>query len=165
MDAAATAPANRTLDKVTIVDFSPARLRAPFQLRCAAIFVDYLLLVALPVSWLLLSNYFGDPGPGTGIGTTVWLVGIILFICNFLLLPLLGGRTFGKMLMGLTILNMDGSSIGLVTILRRHILGYFLTVLTLGIGFLIAALNSTGRSLHDYVAGTVVVRARKTNIF
>jgi uncharacterized RDD family membrane protein YckC len=165
MDAAATAPANRTLDKVTIVDFSPERLRAPFQLRCAAIFVDYLLLVALPVGWLLLSNYFGDTGPGTGIGTTVWLVGIILFICNFLLLPLLRGQTFGKLLMGLTILNMDGSSIGLVTILRRHIVGYFLTVLTLGIGFLIAALNSTGRSLHDYVAGTVVVRARKTNIF
>ena len=165
MDAAATAPANRTLDKVTIVDFSPARLKAPFQLRCAAIFVDYLLLIALPVGWLLLSNYLDEPGPGTGLGTTVWLVGIILFICNFLLLPLLRGQTFGKMLMGLTILNMDGSAIALATILRRHILGYFLTVLTLGIGFLIAALNSTGRSLHDYVAGTVVVRAQKTNIF
>jgi uncharacterized RDD family membrane protein YckC len=165
MDAAATAPANRTLDKATIVDFSPERLKAPFPLRCAAIFVDYLLLVALPVGWLLLSNYFGDKGPGTGIGTTVWLLGIILFICNFLLLPLVRGQTFGKMLMGLTILNMDGSSIGLLTILRRHILGYLLTVLTLGIGFLIAALNSTGRALHDYVGGTVVVRARKTNIF
>jgi uncharacterized RDD family membrane protein YckC len=43
----------------------------------------------------------------------------------------------------------------------RDVVGYALTVLTLGFGFLIAAVIPSGRALHDYIAGTIVIRGRK----
>ena len=62
---------------------------------------------------------------------------------------------------GLTILNVDGTPVRLGRILMRNVIGYLLTVLTFGLGFLIAAINKSGRSLHDFIAGTVVVHGRK----
>jgi uncharacterized RDD family membrane protein YckC len=66
------------------------------------------------------------------------------------------------MLMGLTIVRLDGSKVDLGSILRRNLLGYAATALTFGTGFLISAVNRSGRSLHDVIGGTVVIRARKT---
>ncbi len=106
----------------------------------------------------------GEPSTTNGLGTTVWLFGVILWVVNFLLLPLLFGKTIGKMLTGLTILNMDGTGVGLFGIIRRNILGFLLTGMTLGFGFLMSAINSSGRSLHDFVAGTIVVRGRKKHL-
>jgi uncharacterized RDD family membrane protein YckC len=45
--------------------------------------------------------------------------------------------------------------------LLRNTIGYVLTVATLGLGFLIAAITPSGRALHDYVAGTIVIRGRR----
>ena len=66
------------------------------------------------------------------------------------------------MLSGLRIVKMDGTGISFGTVILRNLVGYFLTVLTLGIGFLFAALGKNGRALHDLVAGTVVVYAKRT---
>jgi uncharacterized RDD family membrane protein YckC len=65
------------------------------------------------------------------------------------------------MLAGITILNTDGTPVRLAGIVKRNILGYIITILTLGIGFFIVAVNKSGRALHDYIAGTTVVYARK----
>ena len=70
----------------------------------------------------------------------------------------------GKFLTGITILNQDGTNPGPLTIVRRNILGYLITALTLGGGFLAAAFSRKGRALHDIVAGTVVIRGRKKQI-
>ena len=147
-----------------IVDFSPENLKAPFFLRCAALFIDYMVLLIVPLVWLMWGKTLGEPSTGKGLGTTVWLFGVILWLVNFLLLPLLFGKTIGKMLTGLTILNVDGTEVGLFGILRRNLLGFVLTGLTLGLGFLISAVNSSGRSLHDFVAGTIVVRGRRKQL-
>jgi uncharacterized RDD family membrane protein YckC len=146
-----------------IIDFSPARLKAPFALRCAALTIDYMLLLLLPVGWLTAAKLFGEPG-AIVVGTTAWIIGILLVMVNFLLLPLLRGQTVGKMMTGLTILNIDGTDIGFGTVLRRNVLGYLVTVLTLGLGFLISAVNSSGRALHDFTAGTIVVRGSKKQL-
>ena len=146
-----------------ILNFSPKALRAPFFLRCAALCIDYIVLLALPVGWLVLAKLLSETGSIT-ISGTVWVLGVILFLVNFLLLPLLRGQTIGKMLVGLTILNLDGSQVALIGLLKRNILGYFVTILTLGIGFLISAVNTSGRSLHDFIAGTIVVSGRKTQV-
>jgi uncharacterized RDD family membrane protein YckC len=144
--------------------FSPEQLKAPFILRCAALSIDYILFVLLPVGWLIFSKALGESGPGAAIGGTVWFLGSVLFVLNFIALPLLRGQTIGKMLVGLTIVNKDGTPVSLGTVLLRNVVGYFLTCVTLGIGFLISALNKSGRSLHDFVAGTIVVRARKVRL-
>jgi uncharacterized RDD family membrane protein YckC len=146
-----------------IVNFAPEAVKAPFFLRVAAAILDYMLLMSVPVLWLLMWRFVGD-GTTASIGMMVWVVWVIVFVSNFLLLPLLTGRTLGKMLTGITIINSDGSDARLVGLLLRCTLGYLATVMTLGIGFLIAGVNSSGRTLHDFIGGTVVVRARKTLI-
>ena len=143
------------------IEFSPDTLRAPFFLRCAALFIDYMLLLGVPVGWLIFSKFFGDGAVNLSILSTVWLCVAIVWIINFLALPLFRGQTFGKMLAGITILRTDGAPARLGRMLLRNVLGYFVTALTLGPGFFIAAVNRSGRSLHDYIGGTVVVRARR----
>lgn len=161
MASTAPAPSRR---KEQIVNFDPIDVKAPFALRCTALFIDYILLLGLPVLWLLWGRIVSDTSANAAPGGWVWFLTIVLWIVDFILLPLLRGQTVGKMLAGLTIVNMDGSSIRLGAILRRNVFGYFLTAATLGIGFVVAAFNRRGRALHDVVAGTVVVQARKTLI-
>ncbi|MEO6051742.1 MAG: RDD family protein [Pyrinomonadaceae bacterium] len=154
---------NRPSGTEAIINFSPRALRAPFFLRCAALCIDYIVLLTPPVGWLVFCKLLSESG-STTIGTTVWVLGIILFLINFLLLPLIRGQTLGKMVAGLTILNLDGSPVALIGLVKRNILGYFATILTLGLGFLISAVNTSGRSLHDFIAGTIVVSGRKTQV-
>lgn len=151
----------RSSGKERIVDFSPKLLQAPFVLRCAALFIDYMLLLAVPLIWMITGRWINDGTPVVPFGPGVWFIVIVLWIINFLLLPLLRGQTLGKMLTGITILNMDGTNVRLGRILLRNTLGYIITALTLGLGFMFSAVSSTGRSLHDYLSGTVVVRGRK----
>ncbi len=150
-------------EKEKIVDFAPERLRAPFFLRCAALAIDYMILIVFPVAWLLLSKLLGDSSDVSIAGIS-WFSGIALSILNFLVLPLWKGQTAGKMAAGITILKMDGTRIDARTLLLRNLLGYGLTLLTFGLGFLLSAVNNSGRALHDFVGGTVVVRARKSPV-
>jgi len=145
-----------------IVDFAPERIKAPFVLRCAALAVDYIVVLATPVLWLVISKALSETPGDVGIGTTGWIVGSLVLIANFVLLPIWRGQSLGKMAAGLTILQMDGRSVDAGVIVRRNLIGYAATVLTLGLGFLLAVVNESGRSLHDRIGGTVVVRGRKT---
>ena len=146
--------------KEIIAEFNPAELKAPFALRCGALCIDYIVLIAIPVITLLLGGATSTQAGGLS-NSTGWLLGILLFSTDFFILPAVGGQTIGKMLTGLRIVRKDGTAISFSTVLLRHVLGYFLTALTLGLGFILAAFNHKGRALHDYVAGTTVVYARR----
>ena len=142
-------------------EVSPNTIKAPFFLRCAALLIDYMLLLCVPVAWLAFAQFIGEAGTGLSIPGTAWLLVLLLWVIDFLLFPLFHGRTFGKTLAGITIMRTDGRPVRLGRILLRNVLGYMLTALTLGIGFFIAAVNKSGRSLHDHVGGTVVVYGGK----
>lgn len=146
-----------------IVDFSPERLKAPFFLRVAAFCIDYMLLIGLPIAWLVATKFFGEAG-SHGISNFIWVIGAILVVVNLVLFPLLRGQTIGKMITGLTIVNSDGTDVGLGGILRRNVIGYLVTIATLGLGFLLAGVNPSGRALHDILGGTIVVRGRKVQL-
>ena len=147
-----------------VVDFAPEEVAAPFFLRCAALSIDYMALLSIPVGGLLMNKFFGDGSVYVGPGAGVWTLLIIFAVVNFILFPLLRGQTLGKFLTGITILTRDGMNPGLVTIVRRNIFGYAITILTFGLGFLSIAFSRKGRALHDMVAGTVVVRGRKRQV-
>jgi uncharacterized RDD family membrane protein YckC len=67
------------------------------------------------------------------------------------------GATPGKMALSLKVVMADGRPItGAAAVLR--FIGYYVNILTLGIGYLIIAFTPQKRGLHDYIAGTVVVR-------
>jgi uncharacterized RDD family membrane protein YckC len=150
------------LDTEKIIEFSPEALSAPFALRCAALIIDYIVLLVVPVVWLVLARFLSDTGVPDAIGKTIWILAVLMAVADCVLLPILfGGQSLGKMLVGIRIVRRDGTRAHAVQILLRNVLGYLLTVMTLGLGFLIAAVNPTGRALHDYVGGTIVVRGRK----
>ena len=151
----------KTLQMEKVIEFSPTALRAPFFLRCAALFIDYMVLLAVPVTWLVFLKFFGDGAANAGISSTVWLFVLVAWVINFLALPLFRGQTIGKMMAGITMLRTDGTPVRLGRLLLRNVIGYLVTILTLGLGFLISAINKSGRSLHDFIAGTVVVYGRK----
>ena len=137
-----------------------ARFRAPFSLRCGAILIDYITLVAILAFSTLVSRVLG--GGARSWGNSSETAGIILAIVvaglNLAVLPGLTGFTIGKWAAGLRILQQNGAEIGIGRALLRHFVGYPLSFMTLGLGFLIAAFTSRGRGLHDLIAGTVVVR-------
>ena len=95
------------------------------------------------------------------MNSTGWTIAIVIGLANLLILPAMWGKSVGKMLTGQTIVKKDGTRAGIGRILVRNTFGYLLTAVTLGLGFLISAVNSSGRSPHDFVAGTIVVSGRK----
>lgn len=147
----------------TVRDFDAERLKAPFLLRCGALIIDYVLFIAAPVGALLVGRVLGYDGAkllNSELSNASWIVAILIGLTNFVIFPLVGGQTFGKLLTGLRIVKPDGRAASLTNLLMRHLIGYPLTILTGGLGFLFSILNNKGRSLADYVGGTVLIYGR-----
>ena len=160
MTAAATetTPRAKVKSPASIQGF--ARFRAPFSLRCGAILIDFITLVAILAFSTLLSRILGGGARawGSSSETAGMVVAVVVAVLNLAVLPGLTGFTIGKWAAGLRILRSDGSEIGIGRALLRHFVGYPLSFITLGLGFLAIAFTSRGRGLHDLIAGTVVVR-------
>jgi uncharacterized RDD family membrane protein YckC len=137
-----------------------ARIRGPFSLRCGSILIDYIILVAILAFSTLVSRLLG--GGARSAGSSSETVGMFLTLMVAVLdlgiLPGLTGLTIGKWATGLRIRRSDGTELGIGRAFLRHFVGYPLSFITLGLGFIIAALNARGRGLHDLIAGTIVVR-------
>lgn len=136
------------------------RFRAPFSLRCGALLIDYILLAGIVAFSTLLARAFG--GSTRAAGSSAEMIGLFIAavaaILNFVGLTGLRGRTLGKWVTGLRIVRKNAEPLTFGSSLLRHLVGYPLSLITLGIGFLIAAFNARGRALHDIIAGTIVVR-------
>jgi uncharacterized RDD family membrane protein YckC len=66
--------------------------------------------------------------------------------------------TPGKMAVGCEIVNAKtGEKLGIGRSIVRY-LGYFVSTLPLGLGFLWVVFNKRKRGWHDLIAGTVVIR-------
>lgn len=72
-----------------------------------------------------------------------------------------GGRnTLGKMLVGIRVVNIQtGEPLSLCRAFVRAV-GYFISAGLLMCGFLLAFIDNHRRTLHDYLAGSVVMQAR-----
>jgi uncharacterized RDD family membrane protein YckC len=136
------------------------RLRAPFALRCGALLVDYIALTSIVVVGTLVARMLGGGArsAGNSAETIGGLTAVVAAIINLGVLPGFTGKTLGKWATGLRIERFNGEELGIWRALVRHFVGYPLSFLVLGLGFLIAALTVNGRGLHDIIAGTIVVR-------
>jgi uncharacterized RDD family membrane protein YckC len=135
-------------------------LKAPFSLRCGALLIDYVLLVTILAIGTIVARMLG--GGARAAGGSAETIGIMIAVLTAALdlavLPGLTGRTVGKWATGLKIERSNGGEISIGRALLRHFVGYPVSFLPLGIGFLLAAFTPRGRALHDLIAGTVVVR-------
>ncbi len=136
------------------------RFRAPFALRCGALLIDYILLALILTFSIMVARLMG--GGARLAGGTAEKIGILITLVVAVLdlgvLAGLSGKTVGKWTTGLRIERMDGGPPGVGRVLLRHFVGYPLSLLPFGLGFLIVTVMPTGRALHDFIAGTVVVR-------
>ena len=135
-----------------------AHERAPFALRCGALLIDYLLVTVVVAFSTLLARLFGSRTAADATITAGLIAAASVAALDLVALPAFTGRTVGKWATGLRVERRDGEPVGFGRSALRHTVGYLASLLTLGLGFLLAAFNREGRALHDVIAGTVVVR-------
>ena len=132
---------------------------AGFWIRFAAKFLDW-LIVGIPME-VLRYSLFGIESllePETTPGELLFdLFNLCLAICYTWLLTWKFGGTLGKLALNLQVVTANGEPIGLGRSLGRTF-AEILNVLTLLIGYIIAAFDSQKRALHDHICGTRVIR-------
>jgi len=157
-----TVQVNNPSSREIVIGFSPEAVKAPFLLRCGALIIDYIVVIAIPVIGLLVSRFAGNDGAkllNEGTSSASWLVAALVGFTNIVFLPMFSGQTLGKMVTGLRIVRIDGTAPTITAIAFRQTGGYFLTLASAGIGFFFSVFSSKGRALHDYLSGTVVIYA------
>jgi len=136
------------------------RYRAPFALRCGALLIDYIVLALVLTFSILIARLMG--GGARLAGGTAEKVGIVLTlivaVADLGVMAGITGRSIGKWTTGLRIEGVNGGAPGILRAVIRHFIGYPLSLIPFALGFLIVTVSPTGRALHDYLAGTVVVR-------
>lgn len=124
-----------------------------FWLRGGAYIIDSLI-----VSIVGTLAFFLAPAPIQTAGR------ILTAVAYFTFVPVLwNGQTLGKSAAGLAIVREDGQPLSHLTTVLRYI-GYLLSLLPLGLGFLAAAFTKNKRALHDYVAGTRVLQIEEIGL-
>ncbi len=129
-------------------DASSAELdpSAGFWLRLGAYAIDVIVIGVVG-----LATYF-LPAPFNV------LLKITLSLAYTTVMPMaFAGQTLGKMAAGIAIIREDGQSLTYFNTFLRAI-GYWFSSLTLSVGFICAAFTDHKRALHDYIAGTRVIR-------
>jgi uncharacterized RDD family membrane protein YckC len=135
---------------------------------CAVVNLLYLGLLAIGrVGMRLGLNAAGARAPSIDLVTTlilptlaIWLLLATLYIAYF---TRVGGQTPGKMLLGIRVVGSDDADPNWGQALLRP-LGYAVSWLTGGAGFLLAAIPPGKRALHDLLTGTQVVRVSRDDV-
>lgn len=87
------------------------------------------------------------------IGVINWMIEIAFFVSFWAW----RGQTPGKMAVGIKVIRTDSSPITWHYALLRYV-GYIVSALTLGIGFIWIAFDSRKQGIHDKIADTYVVK-------
>ena len=135
---------------------------AGFWKRYAAALID---LVIIGVLWLGIGLFVGivcdgaaNPVPIVFIGTAISVIIAWLYFALFESSP--NQATPGKMAVGIKVTDMDGNRISFGKASGRHF-GKILSVLTVLVGYIMAAFTQKKQGLHDIVSGCLVVNKSK----
>jgi len=152
--------------KVARADLTALR-KAGFWRRGVAFLVDLAIVLPLVASGgmlVALAVRVGGWFSSTPEVALEWLeesarrfLFVLIDLCYFTLCVGWRGQTPGKMLFRLRIIRVTGEEVGYGRAFVRWI-GQILSVLPLGIGFLMVAVSRKKQGLHDKLAGTYVVR-------
>ena len=137
--------------------------RASGFLRTIAFLIDLLILVLAGLlldSFSLLGYSLGSGGLHQGNSSLfLGFLSILVGLFYFTYLTMDGAQTIGKKSVGIRVGIVSGDNPGVIGSLWRCCC-YLLSALPFFFGFLIAFVIK-GRSLHDFLAGTVVVEEER----
>ena len=125
-------------------------LRSGAFLLDALVIALLLILPAAVLSWIVIRS-----GGAMNWIARIWNVTFVLFLIGMLLRDARGGRSMGKLVMGLELRHRTGNPVGLTSSVIRN-----LPMLIPGLNVVelfVALFSHQGRRLGDRAAGTVVV--------
>lgn len=139
-----------------------------FWARVAAAVIDSIVLGA--VGGLLIWASLSAAGETTGstpeetamLAVSMQFVGALaVWLYDALMESSSKQATLGKMALGLRVTDLHGNRIGFGKATGRHF-GKYVSSLILGIGFLMVAWTPQKQGLHDQMAGTLVLKGRRS---
>lgn len=141
---------------------SSAVLYAGFWRRVAAFLIDRLLLGLVNLFLCLFYVFLsGIDWAGEELRTVSLASAVFGFLLRWLYCTLLESSalqaTFGKALISIKVTDEQGCRISLLRANARY-WAKILSTVTLGFGYLMAGFTRRKQALHDFVAGTLVVR-------
>lgn len=150
MDASFTAP-----DRFEDVDDSGI-ITAPIRKRFLAGLIDAAVLLIAACLFAALFSLVGGYLQATPVDIVIagWIVAFWIFT-YFAAFSAMTLSTPGQALMGLTVRNLDGEPPTRQESLLRAF-GYLVSIGSLMLGFLWAAMDSDGMSWHDHISGTLL---------
>lgn len=133
---------------------------AGFWHRAGGVGLD-LIIVSIPLfSFSYIAQLIVDPD-----GVAISSIGGILYFIYLLLTPIFwNGYTLGKRILNIRIVKHDTlEAPGIGNMLMRVLVGYLINSVTFGITRIVSCfmigLREDKRGIHDFIAGTVVVKA------
>ena len=132
---------------------SPAR-PAGFWIRAVALAIDLIVFWLVQLSFEAMATAMGPGTEGGGSPSPAAFLFTLLFTAAYTtVLHAVTGQTIGKSLVGVRVLGTDGAPLTLGAAFLRY-LAYFISLIPLGFGYLVAALRRDKRALHDLIAGS-----------
>jgi uncharacterized RDD family membrane protein YckC len=136
---------------------------AGFWERFAAAFIDGLVLMV--INFFISFLFGGSHLAGKAVGVTYNIGGSFAqIVAGWLYCALQESSfrqaTFGKRAMGIKVTNMEGTRISFLQATGRHF-GKYISLIILLIGYLMMLWDDKNQTLHDKMAGTLIVNDRK----
>ncbi|MFD2370435.1 RDD family protein [Brevibacillus sp. GCM10020057] len=134
---------------------------AGFWIRVAATLLDSLFLVG--VSMLVFNPLRRAWGTMDAVFSVVDLLEIIFDLLYIILLTWWTGKTLGKTIVGIRVVNARQSRGNLTfgQVFLREFIGKFLSSLPFLLGYMWAGWNARKQGWHDLLAKTYVIRERR----
>ncbi len=143
-------------------------LKAGFWQRFLALLIDILIIkiVAIILGYvtdelltyaLEVTKTLSRENVNLVVGGVIYFIFVSLPFFYFTISTWKYGKTMGKHLIGIKVIDRNGKIPDLSTSLKREVFGKILSGLLLGIGFLIVIFDKEKQALHDKIASTYVV--------
>lgn len=115
---------------------------------------------AVDIGLLLMLKFIVDSASGQ-IGFNLdprrSIFEVAIFLAYFILPTGLFGRTIGKWVAGVSVIDEEGNKPGVALAIPREAVGRFVSAITFGIGLIWVIFDDKRQGWHDKIAGTYVI--------
>jgi uncharacterized RDD family membrane protein YckC len=138
---------------------------AGFSIRFVSLLIDVVVIFSITALVLVTGIYIATDDltfiTHFSLNITAAIFFSLIIVCSsyFVFLEGYGGKTIGKMVMGIEVIGDDGGSIDIVKAFTRWAFSFF-SASFFFIGFLWALFDTKSQTWHDKIAGTVVVKGK-----